>query len=339
LGFSFAATQTLKEPLLVIGITSLAYIHLGLRGADVATLVASLTLFYRAMSETNALGNHWFTVSETSSGLNSVLGYSEMFRDNKEQDGTTELSVTAPEIGFDSVSFSYSDTPVLNDVSMTIPAGSTTAFIGRSGAGKSTFVNILIGLLKPQAGEISINGIPLTQIKSESYRSQIGYVTQDTVLFNASISSNITMRFEGDYSEAELAELERVCRLSDCWEFVHTFANGLATIIGESGGTLSGGQRQRIVLARELYRRPKLLILDESTSSLDIVSEKAVFDNIRALRGELTLIVISHRSSAIEGVDNIFLIEDSSIIKCNDPSDAESYQNIFLQAFRANQKR
>src|SRR5690606_38977597 len=170
------------------------------------------------------------------------------------------------------VGFAYDGYPVFGDLSLEIPAGAMTVLIGPSGAGKTTVIDLVIGLIRPQSGSIRVDGLDLTGIDLRAWRRLIGYVPQDTVLLHDSILHNVTL---GDPA-LTTADAEQALRAAGIWDFVAALPEGLYTQVGERGGKLSGGQRQRVAIARALVNEPRLLILDEATSALDPTSEQEI---------------------------------------------------------------
>ncbi|MDZ7783633.1 MAG: ABC transporter ATP-binding protein [Halioglobus sp.] len=204
---------------------------------------------------------------------------------------------------FDNVAFSYDDRhPVFRGLNLSIEAGSLTTLVGPSGSGKTTIIDLAIGLLQPQEGAVLLDGTPLQQIDMQAWRGLIGYVPQETLLLHDSILHNVTL---GDPALGE-PEAERALRDAGAWEFVSQLRDGLHTIVGERGGKLSGGQRQRIIIARALINRPSLLILDEATSALDPDSEKAVRQTMETLKGQFTLLAISHNRAMVQAADRVY---------------------------------
>lgn len=218
------------------------------------------------------------------------------------------------EIRLADVSFRYdtdNETNALEEISISIPAGSTTAVIGMSGAGKSTLADLIMGLILPAQGGIWVDDNPLTAENRLLWRQSIGYVSQDAFLFHANIAENLTWA----QPQATEAEIWEALRLASIDEFVRALPAGLDTVAGDRGMRLSGGERQRIVLARALLRAPSLLILDEATSNLDTENEKRVQQAIEGLRGKLTIMVIAQRLSTIKNADQIIVIEKGRIVQ------------------------
>ena len=207
------------------------------------------------------------------------------------------------------VTFGYDGQSVLRGLDLDLPAGSFTALAGASGAGKSTLLDLVCALSTPQSGTILVDGTPLSDLDRGAWRRMIGYVPQDTVLFHDSIRNNIAVGL----NDLGLADIERALRLAEAWEFVCQLPNGLETPVGERGATLSGGQRQRIAIARALVQRPRLLILDEATSALDPASETRICTTLKRLRGELTIIAVSHRPALIQAAERVYYLVDGRI--------------------------
>ncbi len=221
-------------------------------------------------------------------------------------------------IRLEGVAFGYErgDDDVLRDVSIWIPAGQTTAVIGHSGAGKSTLIHLLLRLYDPTRGTIRVDGVSLPEIDPHAWRKRIAVVTQDVMLFNASVAENIAYGWAG----AGPADVERAARLAGADAFLRALPRGYDTIVGDRGVRLSGGQKQRIALARALVRKPEILILDEATNALDAEAESFVQDAVASLGNELTLIVVSHRLSAVERADRFVLLDSGSVAAQGDRS-------------------
>ena len=217
------------------------------------------------------------------------------------------------EVTFRDVCFTYQngDEEVLTDINFTLPCGSVTALVGRSGAGKSTTADLLLGLLQPTSGSILIDGQELTQDNMGSWRKAIGYIPQEPLIINATVRENL-LRFHPDATEEEvIAALKK----SLAWPFVEKLPKGLDTVLGDKGTRLSGGERQRIVLARVLIGKPRLIILDEATSALDYESESFIRETIRSLRENTTVLVIAHRMATIRGADRAIVLQNGKLVE------------------------
>lgn len=217
------------------------------------------------------------------------------------------------EIRYRSVSFSYAGSvvPALTDVTVTLPAHRMTALVGPTGAGKSTFIDLLPRLRDPTKGEIEFDGVPITKFSTASLRAGIAFVPQQPQIFNISVAEHIRYGKE----DATDAEVREAARLAGALEFIERLPDGFATLLGDGGRRLSGGQRQRLDIARALVRRAPILILDEPTSALDAEAEAAFRDALRSLRSQtkLTIIVIAHRFSTIADADQIVVLKQGRV--------------------------
>ena len=209
------------------------------------------------------------------------------------------------------VSFSYENDTVLHDVSLSFPKGRIITIVGPSGSGKTTLVDLVTGLLQPTQGQVLVDDVSLAQINLRSWRRMIGYIPQETILMHDTVLNNVTL---GDPNLSE-SDVKEALSAAGAWEFVNAMPQSMESIVGERGGKLSGGQRQRISIARALVHKPKLLILDEATSGLDPESEAAVCDTLNQLRGDLTILAISHQSALVEIADFAYRIQDGKILQ------------------------
>ena len=213
-------------------------------------------------------------------------------------------------IEFDRVSFQYGgERPIVREVSLDVPAGTTLALVGASGSGKSSLVNLLPRFYDPTGGRIRVDGVDLRDLTLRSLRSEIGMVMQETFLFNMSIGDNIRFGRPG----ASLAEVEEAARTAEAHEFIRDLPDGYGTIVGDRGVRLSGGQRQRVAIARALLVQPRILILDEATSSVDTQTERRIRDALAALMSNRTSIVIAHRLSTVERAHQIAVIDGGAV--------------------------
>ncbi|MBN1870834.1 MAG: ABC transporter ATP-binding protein [Candidatus Omnitrophica bacterium] len=233
-------------------------------------------------------------------------------RTMKQASGKIEFAGFKKELRVEKVSFAYPQHPdVLRDINISIPKGQMIAFVGKSGAGKSTLIDIIMGFYEPIKGSVSFDGMPLQEFNVDSYRRHVGYVPQESVLFNASIRDNLLWA----KPDATDEELRNACRLAFADEFIDNLAEKYNTLVGDRGVRLSGGQVQRIALARALLRRPDLLILDEATSALDTHSERVIQKALENILHSTTVIVVAHRLSTIKKADCIYVLDSGCIIE------------------------
>jgi ATP-binding cassette, subfamily B, bacterial len=280
------------------------------------------------------------------SQLQKTIGASERIREIlAENNETTSLPdkqtlAQVGDIAFENVHFSYPTRPdieVLKGISLRIKSGQKIALVGQSGAGKSTITSLLLHFYQPKSGKITISGIDIEALDLQELRKNIGIVPQEVILFGGSIEENISYGRPG----ATKAEIREAARQANALEFIDKFPEGLETLVGERGIKLSGGQRQRIAIARAILKDPKILILDEATSSLDAESEKLVQDALDILMQNRTTIIIAHRLATIRKVDYIYVIGDGSIKESGTHeqlASAESgmYANLLRLQFEVN---
>ena len=227
------------------------------------------------------------------------------------EDGDKELDAFKSGVEFDNVTFAYKgQTKVLENVTVTFEKGKTIAIVGRSGSGKTTVVNLLLRLFDVEAGAIKIDGLNIKQYKLASWLRRIGFVSQETFIFNDTIKNNIT--FSSNYPDEEVV---RVARYADADSFITELPNGYDTLVGDRGMRLSGGQRQRIAVARAMIRDPEILIFDEATNALDNISEAAVQRAIDEIAEDHTVIVIAHRLSTIVNADKIIVLGNGRVLE------------------------
>lgn len=224
-----------------------------------------------------------------------------------------ELTVEHPDIVLHEVTFTYpgADVPALDRVSLHIPAGSHVAFVGASGAGKSTMVDILLGLLEPTSGHVEVGGERL-ELVLDSWRRRIGYVPQDVSLFDATVAENVALTW--DVEKVDEARVRTALARAQLLETIDAREGGIYARIGERGVALSGGQRQRLGIARGLYNDPRVLVMDEATSALDTATEAAVTRAIDDLHGDVTVITVAHRLATIRDSDIVFFLRDGRLV-------------------------
>jgi len=216
------------------------------------------------------------------------------------------------DVVFEDVGFSYREgEPVLQDVSLRAAPGTVTALVGPSGAGKSTMIGLVCAFHAPVSGRVLVDGVDLATVRLDSYRRHLGVVLQETFLFDGTIRENVAFS-RPDASEAEVME---ACRIAHVGEFAEGFADGYDTVVGERGVRLSGGQRQRVAIARAILADPRILILDEATSSLDSESEALIQEGLSWLMKGRTTFVIAHRLSTIRRADQILVIEKGRVVE------------------------
>jgi len=251
-------------------------------------------------------------VSEAFAGLDRIAEIRAMTTEDQADADKETVNDIDGNVEFQDVSFEYvPDVPVLKHVSFSAEAGSTTALVGSSGSGKSTLIGLVMAFNHPKSGRVLVDGKDIANVKLRDYRSHVGVVMQDNFLFDGTVRENIAFSKPGATDE----EVRVAAHVAHCDEFVDRFEKGYDTIVGERGVKLSGGQRQRVAIARAVLADPRILILDEATSSLDSESEAMIRDGLRSLRRGRTTFVIAHRLSTIESADQILVIENGEIVE------------------------
>jgi subfamily B ATP-binding cassette protein MsbA len=251
-------------------------------------------------------------ITEAFAGLDRIRELREVAREDEGDEARRTLPEVEGHVRFEGVSFEYeAGKPVLTGIELDAPAGSTTALVGSSGSGKSTLASLVMAFNRPTTGRVLIDGLDLAGVRLRDYRAHLGVVLQDNFLFDGTVAENIAFA----RPSATRAEIEEAARLAHCDEFVARFEKGLDTVVGERGVRLSGGQRQRVAIARALLANPRLLILDEATSSLDSESEALIQEALGRLRSKRTTFVIAHRLSTIRSADQILVLEGGQIVE------------------------
>ena len=313
-----AFTGALKEPVSVLLIVSLIAVQVAVFDDPIAPIFVALLLFHRGMQAVISVQSSW-------QGTMNKIGSVEMVDDefdavlrNQEQSGTRQVGPLHEGIELRDVRFAYdeADGDVLRDINVDIPANTTVALVGESGAGKSTLVDMMTLMLKPRTGTVAIDGVPHDAVDLASWRDQIGYVSQETVVFDDTVANNISL-WQGDI-EKDPALRERVIHAAErahAHHFIQDLPDGYQTVVGDRGVRLSGGQRQRLFVARELFKQPNLLLLDEATSDLDTASEQHIQDSIDALQGEVTVVIIAHRLSTVKNADRVYVLDEGRVVE------------------------
>ncbi len=251
-------------------------------------------------------------ITEAFAGLDRIREILDMSTEVEEDEQRAPVARLAGDVKFEDVWFEYNPgQPVLRGVSFHAGPGTTTALVGSSGSGKSTLISIVMAFNRPTQGRVVVDGTDLSDLRLMDYRSQLASVLQENFLFDGTITENVGYARPG----ATRDEIIDACRIAHCDEFISQFPQGYDTVVGERGIKLSGGQRQRVSIARAILANPRILILDEATSSLDSESEQMIQDGLRNLRAGRTTFVIAHRLSTIRSSDQILVLEEGQIVE------------------------
>lgn len=313
-----AFTNALKEPVSVLVIVGLIALQVTVFEDPIAPIFVALILFHRGIRAVIALQGSWQgtmdkigSVEMVDEELASVLETQEP-TEGRPVDGLDEA------LELQNVHFAYNkeDGDVLHGIDLCVPANATVALVGESGAGKSTLVDLMTLLLKPEKGEVLVDGVPHNELDLASWRDQIGYVSQETVVFDDTVANNICL-WEGDI-EQDSTLRERVIHAAQqghADHFIRDLPDGYQTVVGDRGVRLSGGQRQRLFIARELFKQPNLLLLDEATSDLDTTSEQQIQASLDALKGTVTVVIIAHRLSTVKTADRVYVLDEGHVVE------------------------
>jgi len=296
------ALMALQEPLLAILVGLGFFLSLVYLKMPLGAVLIMLFMLARVVSYLSKAQRAYQQVVLRESAYWSIFHAIEAARAHSERSGGDTDVQLSREIRFEDISFSHEGGRVVLDrQSFTVPANQLTVVVGPSGIGKTTLLDLLVGLLEPDGGRILIDGVPLDTVNLRHWRRQIGYVPQDSVMVDESVAQNLTL---GE-AVPEL-EIREALQAAGALEFVEAMPEGLATRVGEGGSRLSGGQRQRLAIARALIHKPRLLILDEATSNLDHEGQAAVVETVKNLKGRLTIVAVAHQDLLIQAADHVY---------------------------------
>ena len=301
------AINDFGSALLVVTVLLVGYMVLGV---SAASMLVVLAIFIRIIPKLSAAQQCLQTISQVLPAFSLVRQMHNQAIGEMEKGGKDKPNLTKPVgIQFNDLTVVYENEPVLSGLNLDIQSGTFVALVGASGAGKTTLVDVLLGLVKTEKGAVEIDGIPLNELDLSHWRHSIGYMSQSVPVITGSIRDNIG--FGRDYiDESAIEEAVEQALLKD---FISNRSEGLETLISAGGNEISGGELQRMGLARALAGKPKLLILDEVSSALDVESERAVMEEIKRYKGKMTIIAIAHRLSTIRHADTIHVMADGEI--------------------------
>ncbi len=308
--FSKAALSAVQEPLFATVMAVGMFVLLQKWGMPLAEVMVLLIVLTKVLSQLGKIQKYYQKMVAAGSAYWSLQEAVDEAVDSREDVAGEPAPRLDQGISLHSVSFAHADKRVLEDVSIEIPARCLTTLIGPSGSGKTTVLDLIMGLQRPTEGEVLIDGTPMHQLDIRSWRRQIGYVPQETLLLHDSVLNNVTL---GDPDLGE-AEAERALRAAEAWDFVAAMSDGIQATVGEGGARLSSGQRQRIMLARALAHSPRLLVLDEATSALDPSSEAEICATLTHLKGSLTILAVSHQPALAEIADRVYRLENGKLV-------------------------
>lgn len=317
--YMMALMHASREPIAVIMVLVIIAVQVFVLEGAIEPILISIIMFHRATSAALMSQSAWHGLMEAFGSIASVDALNTLLKQYTLK-AVKPLSLNdRPDLVFSNVSFSYSDkqlSPTVSNISFDLPFGNVLALVGSSGAGKTTIIDLICGLYTPDEGVIKAGGDILDMSLTSSWKKSIGYVSQEPVVFDGSITENITMCFDDSVSNsADVAMVQDVLMKVGLLDFVLSLPDGIDTNLSSLKSGLSGGQKQRISIARELFRSPNLLILDEATSALDSESEQIIQDSIDLIKGEISIVVIAHRLSTVRNADKIIVLDKGAIVE------------------------
>jgi ATP-binding cassette subfamily C protein len=309
--FARHASRVLQEPVVLVCVGIGTYVAATFASIPLAELMIMALLLVRTVMVIGKIQEDLQAISVSESGYWSIYHAIQDAAAAREPTSVGRAPTLESGIELRDVSMAFGSKQVVDHASFTVAAGEVTAVIGASGAGKTTLVDLILGLHQPTAGQILIDGQPISTVDIMKWRMMVGYVPQELLLYHDSIMANVTL---GEPSFTR-ADVERALKQAGAWGFVSALSDGIDHIVGERGGLLSGGQRQRIAMARALIHRPQLLILDEATSALDPATEAEIVRNVRELSSDsgITVLSISHQPAWMTVADKVIRVQDGIV--------------------------
>jgi len=300
---------------------------------NIVSFIAIVYLINRLFGNISNIQSGLILILEEAKSAESVVSvYKEAVMNTSQNVGVRQFALKK-ELSVNNISFDYGKSVhVLSSINFRVDKGESVGIIGPSGAGKTTLVDLLLGLLAPTSGNIAIDGINMQEISADNWRKKVIYVAQEVFLRNDTIAENIRF-YDSSISDEDIIT---ACKQANIYDFIQTLPKGLKTIVGERGTRLSGGERQRIAIARALARKPEILILDEATSALDAESEREIKETLAGLHNKITIIIIAHRLTTVADADRIIALENGRVVEEGAPSELQKNPNSYYsRALRA----
>jgi len=310
-GFYSVVLTSIREPMVMLIVVVVILVQINYLGQSLASIILPLLFFFRSLNFVMNLQTQWNSFLGRIGSMENMDDFQSELKDNQLVEGDLTFENLKKEVIINNVNFSYGETKILKDIEFGIEKNQTIAFVGESGSGKTTLVNLIAGLMPVDQGNIEIDGVDINDFNKESFQNRIGYITQEPVIFNDTIFNNVT--FWQKENENSIGKFWKCLEKASIGEFVKGLKDQENEILGSNGINLSGGQKQRISIARELYKDIDILIMDEATSALDSETELAIQQNIEALKGQYTILIVAHRLSTIRSADMVVLMKKGRI--------------------------
>ncbi len=322
-----AITDSAREPVILILISIAISFLYYTTGSIGLSMIFIILLFYRTLNNILLIQTNWQGFHQSSGSVDKIISIQEDFESKVEIQESGLPAYIENGLLLSGVNLSLGGKPILKNINLNLIKDTTIALAGHSGSGKTTLASVITGLIRPDKGSVLLNNRPLQEYNLYDFRSKIGFVTQDPVIFSDTIFNNITLW--DDKTKENIQKFYNVCQMTNLSELIDSLLKREDTQAGDLGITLSGGQKQRICIARELYREVELLVFDEATSSLDAITEQIIQENINSIKGKMTIIIIAHRLSTIKYADTIFLLENGQIIDSGTYAQLMTSSDIF----------
>lgn len=333
MGILSAIIDGSREPLMVFIVLGSVVLEVFVFNASIGSIVLSLLFFYRALSSLTVFQSSYNEFLGSTGSIDQMKIFEQDLLEQQENPGNEIIQNFPPNIELTNVCYNYGDgVNVVNNVSIKIKPNETIAFIGESGSGKTTLANLISGLIHPTSGDILMDGVATSEINLKLFQNQVGYITQEPVIFDDSLFNNIT-----SWSPIEEENVNAFKKALLDVELSNILQNKSDTFqrLGNNGVMLSGGQRQRVSVARELYKKSKIMILDEATSALDSKTENEIKKTINKIKGQATIIIVAHRLSTIKDVDCIYILEKGKIVESGSFKSLSENSDRFIQMLQA----
>jgi subfamily B ATP-binding cassette protein MsbA len=308
IGVLNALLNATREPIIILIMAGVILLEIEFLGGSLSLIILSLLFFYRGLTYLMSLQGYWNSFLANHGSLENMGEFMAELKAGKEVQGKIQVHKFKKSMVFEKVSFNYGNTRILQDISLILNKNQTLALVGESGSGKTTLMNLMASLCLPDQGDIRIDGQSIKDIDRRNLQSRIGYITQEPVIFSDSIFNNVTFwdRPTPD-NKARFFEALRKAAVDD---FVLGLPKQEQSLLGNNGILISGGQKQRLSIARELYKEVDFLLMDEATSALDSETERSIQENMEALKGQYTIVLIAHRLSTVKNADWIVLLKN-----------------------------